>query len=154
MSTQEHPDIPQWSDRVLALAEILKSLADKTILGPADLEQAAQRAAPWYNGTPPTHTTIRNLLRRFKEKGLDGLERDKYRNKGQSNLSPLLIQHVKDYILDERRPSLKEVWRDAKKYAREVLELPTPPTYDQIRYINANIPNDLKLMGREGRKAC
>jgi hypothetical protein len=145
-------DPTQWSARAIALAEILEPLCALEKLDPGSLERAAQQAAPWYDGTPPTDVTIRNILRRYKDQGIAGLERSRNRNKGQSTLSAVLRQHIVDYILSETQPSLKEVWRDAKKYASDVLQLPKP-TYDQIRYIDSQVPQDLKVMGREGRKA-
>ncbi len=151
-SNAQQKEPTQPSPRAIALAEILEPLLHLQTLDPRSLEDAAQKAAPWYDGIPPSYVTIRNLRRRYIERGIHGLERKSYRNKGKSTLSPLLAQHITNYILTETQSSLKEIWLDARTYASEVLELTELPTYDQIRYIYARIPDDIKLMEPEDRK--
>lgn len=148
MSTIDLPPA-SWSRRAVTIATILEPYRERQPTA-AEFEALRVQLRSAYKGKLVSTQTLYNLLARFRANGLDGLEHKTHRDRGNSTLPPLLVQHIKDLIITTRL-SLKKVVERAQYYARNTLDLDTGvPTYDQVAFIDKTIPEDLKTLGREG----
>ncbi len=152
--SQDEPELSPWSPRTIAIGHALTPLLDYPDRIPLHIMESVRTALiPVYKGKKPSDDTVRNLLHSFRAEGLYGIEHSKHRDKGRSTLPPLLAQHIRDLLITTRL-SKKKIQEDAQAYAREILELDgTLPTYDQILFIDQQIPADIKTLGQKGVKA-
>lgn len=165
-----HSDAPsKWSLEARIKAVIVQPLLPyKKNTVPSDMLLEARKVASkylaiaWHYRNPRKEQkrvknkvsaqSIYTWMDEFKKNGINALERKP--RQGGSTLPPNLYQYVRDMLITNDYP-LTEVRIRATDYARDKLELPEKewPTVDEVRYVDLQLCDSVKLYGREGREA-
>ncbi len=151
----------RWSDLANAKAEIVRPLMGLRPIPSEMMAEARRQAAALLNKKDIPAQTIYNWIAKAQnEDGTNALERKKRSTQGQSSLHPDLRDFAIDLFLAKERYSLAEVERrtcnEAKRLVAEVGEHITEaewPTYEKIRFLDAQIPESAKKHAREGSRS-
>ena len=141
----------QFSNLAMAKASVIAPLRHLKPIPPDLLRTACVEGGKIFGKDEVSEQSIRNWLKALRKGGVEELER-KVRE-GESELDACLVEHIEDLILSPRKYSRSKIRREAEKYAREKLHIEQAPTFDQVRYIDENMEEDLWTYGREGLAA-
>jgi putative transposase len=165
-SSQEHTPSSEatrgrWSDRANAKAKIVQPLLDLHPIPLTLMAEARRQAAQLLNKPDVPPQTIYNWIAKARDAGgTTALERKPRSDRGQSSLHPRLRDFVMDLLLAKERYLLAEVERRAVAEAQrliteegETIAEAEWPTYEKIRFLDAQISEAAKKHGREGARA-
>ena len=152
--TSNEAEQGRWSALAFAKAEIVQPLANMQHISPDSMTEACVKAAKLLNKKRVPSQTVYNWVKQFKSGGVGALEHKEHRDFGESTLHPDLKQFIIDEILSPRKYTLAAVHRNACDKARRMdLDETNWPSYDQVRFIDAQLSVAEKIYGRKGSRA-
>ena len=150
---QDQPAPARWSEQAVIKAEIIQPLLELNHISTDVMRDARKEAASRLGKKSLSTATIYNWLRDFRANGIHGLEYKQHRDNGASVVHPTIRQYVID-VLQTQDIALAEVHRRAEAEARKrELDEEQYPSYDQIRFIAAQLSAAAKRYGAKGSRA-